>query len=266
MTADYRPEDHYCESVGRVYEAADVGRDPLSTDVIFDIAAECGVSDGSLVLDIGCANGFNTRRLQARTGCTIEGVDLVEPLVRMGRADTEAAGLEDKVNIRQGTILDIPFPDDHFDFVFCRDMLSVNEDLPKAVSECERVLKPGKFMLVYVTLATELLSADEADEFRQHLGCFSLDRDVMEACLSDAFAVEKRIVLGSQGVQQRVESGDDEAIRNLVKVARLETWRDEYVAEFGQRSYEIALADLKWQPYMLLGKLQGLIYVLRKES
>lgn len=162
--------------------------------------------------------------------------------------------------------MDIPFPDDHFDFVFCRDMLSVNEDLPKAVSECERVLKPGKFMLVYVTLATERLSADEADEFRQHLGCFSLDRDVLEACLSDALAVEKRIVVGSQGVQQRVESGDDEAIRNLVKVARLETWRDEYVAEFGQRSYEIALADLKWQPYMLLGKLQGLIYVLRKES
>lgn len=263
MTADFRPEDHYSESVGRIYEAADVSRDPLATDVIFDIAAECGVCDRSLVLDIGCANGFSTRKLQARTGCTIEGVDFVELLVRMGRAETKAAGLEGKVNIQRGTILDIPFPDDHFDFVFCRDTLSSIEDLPKAVSECQRVLEPGKFMLVYVTQATARLSADEAEEFR-HLGCFSLDRDVMEKCLSDAFAVEKRIVVGSQGVQQRVESGDDEAIRNLVKVARLQTWRDDYVAEFGQRNYEIALADLKWQPYMLLGKLQGLIYVLRK--
>ncbi len=41
-------------------------------------------------------------------------------------------------------------------------MLSDIEDLPKAVSECERVLKPGKFMLVYVTQATELLSADSS--------------------------------------------------------------------------------------------------------
>jgi ubiquinone/menaquinone biosynthesis C-methylase UbiE len=128
MTADFRPEDHYSESVGRVYEAADVSRDPLSTDGIFDIAAECGVSYESLVLDIGCAKG-----------CTIEGVDFVEFLVRMGRAETKAAGLEGKVNIQQGTILDIPFPDDHFDFLFCRDMLSDIEDLPKAVSECERV-------------------------------------------------------------------------------------------------------------------------------
>ena len=226
MTADFRPEDHYSERVGRVYEAAEASRGPLSGDVIFDIAAEFGVGDGSLVLDVGCANGFSTRKLQARTGCTLEGVDFVELLVRMGRAEPEAAGLQHKVNIRRGTILDIPFPDDHFDFVFCRDTLSVIEDLPKAVSECERVLKPGKFMLVYVTQATERLSADEADEFRQHLGCFSLDADVMDACLSDAFAVERRIVVGSQGVQQRVESGDDEAIRNLAKVARLETWRD----------------------------------------
>lgn len=95
MTADYRPEDHYSESVGRVYEAADVSRGPLSADAIFDIAAECGMSYESLVLDIGCANGFSTRKLQTRTGCTIEGVDLVESLVRIGRAETEAAGLQD---------------------------------------------------------------------------------------------------------------------------------------------------------------------------
>jgi len=88
----------------------------------------------------------------------------------------------------------------------------------------------------------------------------------MDARLGDAFTVYKRIVMGSQGVQRRVEAGDDEALRNLLKIARLDTWRDEYVMAHGQRNYEIALADLKWQVYMLLGKLQGLIYVLRKES
>jgi hypothetical protein len=41
------------------------------------------------------------------------------------------------------------------------------------------VLKSGKFMLVYVTQATNLLSADEAADFRRNLGCFSLDADIM---------------------------------------------------------------------------------------
>lgn len=66
------------------------------------------------------ANGGSTRKLQARTGCRVEGVDYVDFLVQMRRAENAAAGVQDKVNIQQGTILDIPFPDEHFDFVFCR--------------------------------------------------------------------------------------------------------------------------------------------------
>ncbi len=266
MSTDFHPEDHYSPGVGDVYDAAEISRGPLSAEDIFDMAATCGVGSESLVLDIGCANGGSTRKLQARTGCTVEGVDYVDFLVQMGQAETRDAGLEHKVNIQQGTILDIPFADEHFDFVFCRDTLSVIDDLPRAISECKRVLKSGKFMLVYVTQATNLLSADEAADFRRNLGCFSLDADIMDARLGDAFTVYKRIVMGSQGVQRRVEAGDDEALRNLLKIARLDTWRDEYVMAHGQRNYEIALADLKWQVYMLLGKLQGLIYVLQKQG
>ncbi len=262
--SEFNPEDHYSEKVGQVYDAAAVSRNPLSTEIIFDMAAEYGVNEDSLVLDVGCANGGNTRKLQARTGCTIEGIDYVNVLVEMGQAENKAAGVEDKIHIQQGSILHLPFPDDHFDFVFCRDTLSVIEDLPLAVTECHRVLKPGKFMLAYVVQATKHLDVEESAEFRDYLGCFSLDEKSMQDRLTEKFRLEKKIVLGSQGVQQRIESGDDEAPQRLLKIARLITWKDDYIAEHGEKNYYIALADLKWQVYMLLGKLQGIIYVSQK--
>ncbi len=153
----FDPKDHYSEKVQRVYEAADVSRNPISGDYIFDLATECGVDSDSLTLDVGCANGGNSRKLLAKTGCKIEGVDYLDYLVEMGQRENVEAGVADRFNIQQGSILDIPFPEKHFDFVFCRDTLSVIDDLPKAVAECQRVLKPGKSMLVYVTQATERL-------------------------------------------------------------------------------------------------------------
>ncbi len=88
----------------------------------------------------------------------------------------------------------------------------------------------------------------------------------MDQCLTGNFKLTKKVVLGSQGVQQRVESGDNEAIENLLRTARLTTWKNDYIAEHDERSYEIALTDLKWQVYTLLDKLRGIIYVLENDS
>ncbi len=44
------------------------------------------------VLDIGCANGGLSRKLLARTGCRIEGVELLEFLVEMGQEENRQAG------------------------------------------------------------------------------------------------------------------------------------------------------------------------------
>jgi SAM-dependent methyltransferase len=214
-------------------------------------------------MDIGCANGGSSRKLLARTGCRLVGVDLLPHLVEMGQAENRRAGVQDRFQIRQGSILAIPFPARHFDFVFCRDMLSVDEHLPQAIAECRRVLQPGRFMLIYVTLATERLSAEERVELEDNLGCGSMDEGVLDACLAEEFTLTQKIVLGSQGVQRRLESGDNGATHNLLRIARLTTWKADYVAEHGERNYDIALADLKWQVYILLGKLQSIVYLLR---
>lgn len=264
MAPDYDPADHYTANVQKVYEAADESRNPMSADYLFELAAESGVNSDSFVLDVGCANGGNSRKLLARTGCKMEGVDYLQDLVVMGQRENRAAGVDHRFNIQQGSMLDLPFPAKHFDFVFCRDTLG-GEETPKAIRECQRVLRPGKSMLVYVTLPTRRLSAAELGDLQDNLGV-SMDESSMDACLSQEFILTRKVVLGSQGVQYQEESGDNTATRNLLRIARLITWERDYIAEHGERAYSIALADLKWQVYMLLGKLQGIIYVLRNVS
>lgn len=264
MTDEFSPEDHYSDKVGDVYTSSAISKDPMATDSIFQLSADYGVNTDSLVLDVGCANGGNTRKLIDKTGCRVVGIDFLQSLVEMGREENSLAGLDSRFSIQQGSILDIPFPEGHFDFVFCRDTLSVIDNLQVAAQECYRVLKPGGHMLVYVTQATSLLSRDENNMLRDNIGCASLDEKEMDAALAETFTVVDKTIMGSQGIQQRVENGDVEPLSNLMNIARLLTWKDDYITKHGQRSYEVALADLHWQVYMLLGKLRAIVYLLQK--
>lgn len=265
MSETFDEADHYSQAVGAVYEAADRSRSPLRTEHILDLAAQYGCWPESLALDVGCANGGNTRQLIAMTGCRVEGVDLLPHLVEMGERENREAGLKpERFRIRQGSILEIPFPDNHFDFVFCRDMLSGVEPLSGALAECHRVLKPGRHMLVYVTLPTPLMSEAEAADFHQGLGSGSLAHPAMSEALAGHFQIVHQLNMGSQGVQAREEAGDRTATNNLLRIARVQTWREEFEREHGARVVQIALADLKHQVFMLMGKLEGRVYVLKK--
>src|SRR4051794_38839451 len=126
-------KDMYTSTVGDALDDLSASCDPMSLDILFDLAVEYGVGPNSLVLDVGCANGSNSRKLLDRTGCRIRGLEFLEGLVEMGRAENAAAGIsESNFLIQHGSILDIPFQDEEFDFIFCRDVLTHIEALPKA--------------------------------------------------------------------------------------------------------------------------------------
>ena len=137
MTKKITSADVYTQEVGDLYEDAGISRDPSSREELLDLAAKHGVNSDSLVLDIGCANGGVSRKLLKKTGCLIEGVELLEFLVDMGITQNKELGVDDRFRIQQGSITKIPFPDNTFDFVFCDDVIGLIEDLPKAMSECD---------------------------------------------------------------------------------------------------------------------------------
>ena len=259
-------KDVYSAGVGALYADADVSCSPVSRDMLLDLAADHGVDQSSLVLDIGCANGGVSRRLLARTGCRIDGVELLPFLVSMGEEENKALGVGDRFAIQQGTITDIPFPDDHFDFVFCSDVIGMVDDLPKALAECSRVLKPQRRMLIYVSFPTGRLEEREARDVDETQGAAAglLGEAPAERCISENFTLVQKIVIGSQFTQHDVENSKDasEATESLLRIARLLTCPDRYIKKYGEEKYRIVLAGSHWPLYILLGKVRPTVFIV----
>ncbi len=268
MTKRIAASDVYSAGVGALYAEADLSCSPIPRDTLFDLAADHGVDGGSLVLDVGCANGGVSRRLLNRTGCRIEGVELLPFLVSMGQEENEALGVADRFTIRQGTITDIPFADNHFDFIFCNDVIGMVDDLPKALAECRRVLKPERRMLIYASFPTDRLDEREAREIDETQGgaAGGLSEARAEQCISENFAVVKKMVISSQFTQHDVENGKDEseATKSLLRIARLLTWPERYIKQYGEEQYWIVLAGSHWPLYILLGKVRPTVFIVEK--
>lgn len=269
MTNKIEAKDVYTEEVGALYDEGDISCNPRSRDTLLDLAAEHGIGKDSLVLDIGCANGGVSRKLLERTGCRIEGVELLEFPVGMGQEENKKLGVDDRFVIQQGTILDIPFADNHFDFVFCNDVIGMVKDVSKTLSECRRVLKPNGKMLIYLSFPTERLSEKEARELDQTQGGEpeeALSEEQLEQYIKESFKLVKKMVIGSQFTQYDVEKSkeESEASKNLLRIARLLTWPDKYIKKYGEQKYRIVLAGSHWSLYILLGKLQPTVFIVQK--
>lgn len=270
MTKKITVKEVYNQKVGDLYDETAISCSPISRDKILNLAAKYGVGKNSFVLDIGCANGGLSRKLLDRTGCQIKGVELLEFLVKMGREENKKAGIRNKFTIQQGTIAAIPFPNDHFDFVFCSDVIGIVGDVPTALDECRRVLKPKGKMLVYITsLPTDRLSQREARELfltQGHESEKALTEPELDKYIKDKFTVLEKLIIGSQFTQYDVENSKDtsEATKNLLRIARLLTWPGKYIKKHGEQTYRIVLAGSHLNLYILLGKIQPAVYIVQK--
>lgn len=269
MTDKITSEDVYTQKVGDLYDEADVSNNPVSRDLLLELAAKNGATKDALVLDIGCANGGVSRKLLERTGCRMKGVELVEFLVKMGNEENKKLGVDNRFTIQQGSITSIPFEDNHFDSVFCVDVLGLVEDLDQAVKECARVLKPNGRALFYASgFPTDKLSEAEANTLSV-LGNGSgkgLTAQEVEDALSKLFKVTDKRVIGSQFTQYDTEHKKEQsqAAKDLLKVARLLSKPDKYIEKYGEKVYRIVLAEAMWSPCILLGKLEPVVFIVQK--
>jgi ubiquinone/menaquinone biosynthesis C-methylase UbiE len=103
------------------------------------------ISAGERVLDVGCGSGAVTRDLARRVGerGLAVGLDPSPELLAVARELAEEAGLRDRVELREGNALRLPFPDGSFDVVVCATVLSHVPEGEAAIPELARVLRPG---------------------------------------------------------------------------------------------------------------------------
>jgi hypothetical protein len=152
--------------------------------------------------------------------------------------------------------------------VWCRDVLN-HVDLVHGLAECRRVLVPGGGMLVYQTFGTELIEPKEAARLYRSMAIVptNMDDAYFEATArANGFAIELKDAIDSEWRERRAEEGNQEAIEDLLAVARIRRNRGALVARFGEDAIEAALGGSLWGIYQFLGKLRPTVYLLRRQG
>jgi SAM-dependent methyltransferase len=101
---------------------------------------------GKQVLEIGLGQGADSEQLIKR-GAIWSGLDLTPESVDRVRTRFSLRGVSYEA-LRQGSVLDVPFPDKHFDIVFSHGVLHHVPEIHRAQRELHRVLKPGGELIV----------------------------------------------------------------------------------------------------------------------
>ncbi|MGO8862068.1 MAG: arsenite methyltransferase [Acidimicrobiales bacterium] len=99
---------------------------------------------GDVVLDLGSGGGIDVLLSARRVGPTgmAYGLDMTPEMLELARKNQAEAGLTN-VEFLQGTIEDIPLPDETVDVVISNCVVNLSPDKDAVVREAFRVLKPG---------------------------------------------------------------------------------------------------------------------------
>ncbi|WP_424359541.1 class I SAM-dependent methyltransferase [Methanocella sp. MCL-LM] len=144
-----------------------------ATDVLVEKAK---IGPDFKVLDVGCGIGKTSCRLAADHGCTVTGIDIMPQMVEKSSALAKRLRLDGKVTFRQGDARELPFEDNSFDAVFVESVTIFVEDVPKAISEYRRVVKPGGIVCdneVCITRASHEKLKDDINDLEAIFSAFS---------------------------------------------------------------------------------------------
>jgi arsenite methyltransferase len=111
-----------------------------------DLAALCGIDEGSCVLDVGCGAGATPCYIARKYACCVVGVDIKKEMIERCRERASREKVTEKVSFRVADAQDLPFDDDLFDAVITESVTAFPEDKRKAATEYVRVTRPGGYV------------------------------------------------------------------------------------------------------------------------
>jgi len=142
------------------------------------LLARSGITATSRVLDVGCGVATTAIEIAERFGAQVTAVDIAPLMLDRAAENAAAAKLSDRVTVQPGDILDLPFPDGHFDMVIA-EAVTMFVDRARATAELARVTRPGGRVL-----ATEFFwrrpPSDEARAIFMGQVCPGMQFDTVE--------------------------------------------------------------------------------------
>jgi 2-polyprenyl-3-methyl-5-hydroxy-6-metoxy-1,4-benzoquinol methylase len=108
--------------------------------VVFDELLGGHELGGKTLLDAGCGTGWFSKRAVER-GAVVTSMDLGENLLGEVAKKCESHRVI-------GSILEMPFPDNHFDYVISSEVIEHVPAPHRAIDELYRVLKPGGTLVI----------------------------------------------------------------------------------------------------------------------
>ena len=139
-------DEHASRQVEAVYSTPDVVEQRAA------VRRALALRPGEAVLDIGAGPGFLAVEMAEETGPDgrVVGVDPSESMLAIARRRELAPGSA-PVEFAQGGALELPFADASFDVAVSTQVLEYVEDVPGALREARRVLRPGGRLLILDT-------------------------------------------------------------------------------------------------------------------
>lgn len=101
------------------------------------------IDSNAWILDIGSGYGGAARYLARRFGCKVTALNLSEKENARNRELSAEAGLEELVDVVEGSFEEIPLGDASVDIVWSQDAILHSGRRDQVIAEVARVLKPG---------------------------------------------------------------------------------------------------------------------------
>jgi SAM-dependent methyltransferase len=130
-------------------ESMEKGHGPVGAQAI----ERMRVPEGGRVLDVGCGSGWASRLLAsfAITG-SVTGIDISDEMINLAR---ESSPGFQQCDFEIASAERLPFGDNEFTHAFSMESLYYYRDIPRALKEIHRVLKPGGVFVTVMDLYLE---------------------------------------------------------------------------------------------------------------
>lgn len=134
------------------------------------------IQDGCSILEVAPGPGYLAIELGKLGNYKIIGLDISKDFVEIARRNAKEAGVE--VEFRQGSVADIPFPDNTFDFIICTAAFKNFKEPFKALSQMDRVLRSGGTALIIDM--NRNASNQQIEDYTENLGTKGMDKLFMK--------------------------------------------------------------------------------------